>query len=136
MTTKTETTPAPMMVALTSIHTESGLIAKGDELPATDSRVTQHSAYFAPASTSPQELRRLEGDLFAEAVADGWKPEPPPPPVRMRAKRPFHAEIITSTHRLVEKGETFMSDDPLFMDYPVYFEKADKPRRGGENNGR
>ncbi len=121
----TKTTTPPLMIALTTIVLQDAVIKKGDTLPGDDPRVTSRTSFFAPADTPTEQLRQLEADLLQDSATATYQHPAPPPAIRMRARKPFHAEQVTSTHRLVEKGEEFMSDDPLFIDYAAMFERAD-----------
>lgn len=126
MTTKTD---APeKMIALETLFFEGGKIQRGDVYDASDPLTKKYAQVFAPANSSPQQIRQLEADSFAKSTEGAWQPEPPPPPIRMKAVRRFTAELITSTHREIAKGEIFDSDSDVFLSHPQMFEPIDRKR--------
>jgi hypothetical protein len=128
MTTKTSTTPAPLMVALTTIVLQDTVIHRGDRLPADHPHIAPRVNLFASADLPTEELRALEAELITDSNSATYQHPPAPPPIKMRARRAFEVEVLTSSMRRIEKGEVHFSDSDVFLDSPAEFE----PVRGGK----
>ncbi len=129
MTPKTAPTP---MIALETVHLEHAVIRKGDQYMSDDPIVTARPQFFIAADAPQQQVRQAQADNFAKSTEGAWQPDPPPPPIKMKATRRFVAEVVTSKNIDVAAGEEVMSNDDLFLDNPTMFE----PVRGGKRNGR
>src|SRR5438067_9409 len=108
-TTKTPTTA--YVICVDGFHaSESLFVRRGDRYDANAPIVQRHARMFVDADASEQTKSEARAALLPDPAAT-WQPPPPPKPVQMKATRRFVTPIVTTTDRVIEKGETIMSDD-------------------------